>query len=257
MPDMNTLSVIIITRNEAADIRYCLESVKWANEIIVLDSGSSDQTVAICREYTAKVFSTDWPGYGIQKNRALQYATSEWVLSLDADERVSDDLRHQIQTAITQNTSDAYAIPFQSRFCGQVIKWGAWRSEKHVRLFKRSQGKFSDAIVHEKLLINGQIGQLTAPILHDSYKNFEEVLEKMNCYSTYGAELRLQQGNRGGLTIALLHGIWAFIKSYCLQLGFLDGKMGFILAISIAEGSYYRYLKLMLLAKQKPQREQI
>jgi glycosyltransferase involved in cell wall biosynthesis len=255
MPTMNTLSVIIITHNEAADIRHCLESVKWANEIIVLDSGSSDQTVDICREYTTQVFSTDWPGYGIQKNRALHHATEDWVLSLDADEQVSSDLQQQIQTAITQNTVDAYAIPFQSRFCGQVMKWGAWRSEKHVRLFKRNKGKFTDVLVHEKLLINGRMGQLTAPILHNSYKNMEEVLEKMNRYSTYGTEHRLQQGKRGGLMRALIHGAWAFIKSYGLQLGFLDGKMGFILALSIAEGSYYRYLKLMLLDKQPSRRK--
>jgi glycosyltransferase involved in cell wall biosynthesis len=246
---MNTLSVIIITRNEAQDIGACLESIKWANEIIVLDSGSSDETLPICRKYTRNVFSGDWPGYGIQKNRALQKATGQWVLSLDADERLSEALQLQIKTAITKNTVAAYAIPFQSRFCGKIIKWGAWRAEKHVRLFQRHKGKFTDAIVHEKLLINGPIEQLTAPIIHDSYKNFEEVLEKMNRYSTYGAQQRLAQHKRGGLTTALLHGMWAFVKSYCLQLGFLDGKMGFILAVAIAEGSYYRYLKLLLLSQ--------
>lgn len=241
------LSVIIITKNEAHDIRDCLESVRWANEIIVLDSGSTDNTIAICQEYTNKVFSTDWPGFGPQKNRALEKATGNWVLSLDADERIPPALQEEIKTAIQQNKYDAYSIPRQSLYCGKLIKYGAWHSKRHVRLFKRNCGKFDNALVHENIIITGKVGGLLNPMLHYTYQNLAEAIEKMNFYSSASALQRFNKGKKGGLFSAILHGGWAFLRSYFLQLGFLDGKAGFMLAVSNAEYSYYCYLKLMFL----------
>lgn len=245
----NSLSVIIITKNEAHDIQQCLDSVAWANEIIVLDSGSIDNTVEICRRYTDKVFETDWPGFGIQKNRALEKATHEWVLSIDADETVNHDLQQEILSTINSPEQDyaAYEIPRQSIYCGKLIKYGAWHQKAVIRLFKREKGRFDDAIVHENLIIDGKIGKLTNALIHYTYRNLDEMLEKMNLYSTLSAQRKNTKGKKGSLRAALLHGFWAFFRSYFLQRGFLDGKFGFMLAISNAEYAYYTYLKLMLL----------
>lgn len=251
---MPSLSVIIITKNEAQDIRNCLESIKWADEIVVVDSGSTDETVNICREYTDKVWVMDWPGYGIQKNRVLQQATSDWVLSLDADEQVSAELANEIKAAIQHKNYKAFAIPFQSTYCGTAIKHGAWHTKTHIRLFQRAGAKFTDAIVHENIIINGKIGKLKNHIIHHTYKNLEEVLDKLNRYTTYGAQLRFGQGKKGGMLSAIAHASWAFWRSYLFQLGFLDGAAGLMLAISNAEYCYYRYLKLMYLNKSSIQK---
>jgi glycosyltransferase involved in cell wall biosynthesis len=245
---MPKLSVIIIAKNEAHDIRDCLESIKWADEIVVLDSGSSDGTQAICREYTDKVFETDWPGFGPQKNRALQLATGDWVLSLDADERVTEDLHQEIINAIDSTQYVGFEIPRKSIYCGKLIKYGAWHSKAHLRLVKNGHGKFNDVIVHESLVVTGKIGNLKSPIMHYTYKNLDEAIEKLNRYSSASALQRYREGKRGGLCSALLHSWWSFIYGYFLRLGFLDGKEGFMIAVSNAEYCYYRYLKLMILS---------
>ncbi len=244
------LSVIIITKNEAHDIRQTLDTVRWADEIIVLDSGSTDGTPEICREYTDKVFITDWPGFGPQKNRALAYATGDWVLSIDADERVSGELRHEITTAMIQSQYSAYWIPCVSTFCGKLIKHGAWRSDRMVRFFKRDGARFSDDLVHEKIIVSGKFGSFTAPLWHDTYRDLNEMLEKINRYSTYSAEMRAARHMPSSLSKAIGHGFWAFFNSYFLKAGFLDGKEGFMLAVANGESSYYRYLKLMYLNQQ-------
>ncbi len=244
---MPRLSVIIIAKNEAHDIRQTLDSIRWADEIIVLDSGSTDGTAEICREYTDKVFITDWPGFGPQKNRALAYATGDWILSLDADERVSGELRHEIMEAMMQTKYDAYWVPRISTFCGKLIKHGAWRSDGIVRLFKHNFGHFSDDLVHEKVIVDGKVGQLSAPLWHDTYRDLTEMLEKVNSYSTYSAEMRAARHLPSSLGKAVGHGFWAFFSSYFLKAGFLDGKEGLMIAIANGESSYYRYLKLMYL----------
>jgi glycosyltransferase involved in cell wall biosynthesis len=243
---MGKLSVIIITHNEAHDIRRCLESVRFADEIIVFDSGSTDGTQAICREYTKKVFETDWPGYGKQKNRALQEATSEWILSIDADEWVSDTLHLEIASAIQSEKNDAYHIHFQMICFRRIIKHGAWR-KYHLRLFKKSRGKFDDALIHEKIILDGRIGRLTSPIFHETYRDLDEMLEKLNRYTTSAAKRRLQEGKIDHFAIVILNSFWIFFRAYILKLGFLDGKAGLALAFMSAEYCYYRYLKLCLL----------
>src|SRR5512135_1056383 len=157
---MGSLSVIIITKNEAADIRACLESVAWADEIIVVDSGSTDDTVAICKEFGAQVHVHDWPGFGVQKNRALGYATKDWVLSLDADERVTPELRDEIETVLRakRNMSDAYLVSRLSSFCGRFMRHSGWYPDLLPRLFKRSNARFSDDLVHERLIVDGETG---------------------------------------------------------------------------------------------------
>lgn len=244
---MATLSIIIITKNAADDIRRCLASVAWADEIIVLDSGSTDATVAICREYTSKVDTTDWPGFGKQKNRALAKASSDWVLSLDADEWLDPALATEIQATLKQPTASAYALPRCSKFCGQFIKYGAWGDDWVVRLFKRGSAEFSDDLVHEKLIVTGEVKRLKNWLWHDSCKNLETALQKVDSYSTLGAQMKWKQGKRTSLVGALGHGIWTFLKVYLFKRGFLDGRAGFVLSWVTAAGSYYRYLKLLYL----------
>ncbi len=245
------LSVTIITKNEENAIGDCLASVVWADELIVVDSGSTDKTVEICKSYGAKVLITDdWPGFGCQKNRALSLATNEWVLSIDADEKVSEKLRDEIQDAINTNQVNvAFRLPRNSSYCGQFILHSGWRPDYVTRLFPKLGAKFSDDIVHERILFEGEIKTLKEPLLHISYIDLEEVLDKTNRYSSDGAAMLYARGKRSSLSNAILHGFWAFVRTYFLRLGFLDGRIGFILAISNAETTYYRYLKLMLLSK--------
>lgn len=247
---MSRLSVILITKNEAHDLAECLKSVSWADEIIVCDSGSTDQTLEIARQFTHHVFSTDWPGFGPQKNRALAKASGDWVLSIDADERVTPELREEILTAIASNEpATAYSIPRTSLYCGQLIRFGDWRDDRVVRLFQRSRAKFSQSLVHESLEVEGSIAKLKTPLLHHAFKDLAEVLAKIDQYSTLGAQLHHQKGRSGSLTSALTHAFWTFFRGYFLRLGFLDGKAGFQLAVSNAEGCYYRYLKLSALCE--------
>lgn len=245
---MTTLSVIIITKNEAHDIADCLESVRWADEIIVVDSGSTDDTVAICQAYTDKVKVTDWQGFGVQKNRALAMATCDWVLSIDADERVTPQLKLAIQNAIEASSQTvAFSLPRLSSYCGKVIRYGDWRNDRVVRLFKRNTAQFSDSKVHESLQVSGSIAALHTPLIHYAFKDRAEVIAKMQQYSTLGAIQHFQAGKRASQSTALWHGAWTFIRGYILRCGFLDGAAGLQLALSNAKGCYYRYVKLAMM----------
>ncbi|OGR03243.1 MAG: glycosyl transferase family 2 [Deltaproteobacteria bacterium RIFOXYD12_FULL_50_9] len=247
-----TISAIIITKNEAVNIRKCLESLAWVDEIVVVDSGSTDETIAICREFTEKVYSHDWPGFGPQKNRALQYAVGEWVLSIDADERVSVPLREEISSVLLQPGRDAYEMPRLSSYCGRFIRHSGWRPDYVLRLFRRQRGRFSDNIVHERVLVDGPVGKLKNDLIHYSFRDLEQVLNVVNRYSSLGAEQKFKAGQRGGLGLAILHGLGNFLSTYFLQAGFLDGRQGLMLAISNAEGTYYKFLKLLYLGEKNP-----
>jgi hypothetical protein len=250
-----SLSVAIITRDEAHSVRACLESVAWADEIIVLDSGSTDATVEICTSLGARVEITDWPGFGAQKNRAIQHCRNDWILSLDADERVTPALRTEIEQAMALPQDQvAFRMPRLSSYCGRTMRHGGWWPDHVVRLFRRGHARFSDDLVHERLLVEGPIGTLKEPLLHESYLDLEEVLEKVNRYSSAGAQRLAGAGVRGSMTRAVSHGLWAFVRTYLLRAGFLDGREGLMLAISNAEETYYRYLKLMLLRRKQQHR---
>ena len=174
---MNTLSVIVITRNEQANLHGCLSSVKdIAHEIVVVDSSSSDDTLAIASSFNAVISSpTDWPGFGAQKNRALDMATQNWVLSIDADERLTQELRDEIQAVLSNPPGDCYAIPRRSYYCGRLINYSGWNPDFVSRLFKRGTARFSDHLVHEKLVITGSKQYLKQPMLHFSFIDFSQV----------------------------------------------------------------------------------
>jgi glycosyltransferase involved in cell wall biosynthesis len=248
-----TLSVIIITKNEEAAIGRCLESVAWADEIIVFDCGSTDRTVEISRSRGGKVTLTgDWPGFGPQKNRALSETTGDWVLSIDADEWVSPSLTEEIRQAINEPESNsAFEIPRLSSFCGRFMRHAGWRPDYVLRLFRRGYARFTEDRLHERVIADGRVGRLKGTLLHESFPDMEDVLDKLNRYSTVGAAMLREKGRRSGLVAALGHGMWTFLKTYFLHAGFLDGREGFMLSVSNAEGAYYKYVKLMLLARQK------
>lgn len=247
---MASLSVTVITKNEAHNIEACLRSVMFADQLVVLDSGSTDDTAAIARSLGAEVVcSADWQGFGIQKNRALALARCDWVLSLDADERVTPELQAEIQATLNAPAFDVYALPRLSSYCGQYMRHSGWYPDRVTRLFRRQAAQFSEDLVHERVVASRPVGQLHSPMLHESFRNFEAVLDKANRYSTAGALSLFSQGKQASLGKALGHGLWAFIRTYFLRCGFLDGRMGLVLAISNAEGTYYRYLKLWLLQR--------
>lgn len=243
----NKLSVIIIAKNEARNIRACLESVVWADEIIVVDSGSTDDTVAICKEFGAQVYVHDWPGFGAQKNRALGYASKDWVLSLDADECVTPESRQEIEKIMRETKFAGYAIPRLSSFCGRYMRHSGWYPDYVIRLFLRGKAGFSNDLVHERIVVEGEVGKLSHCLLHEPFHNLEQLLAKVNQYSTAGAEMLHKKGRDASLTQAVVHALWAFFRTYFIRAGFLDGREGFMLAVSAAEGTYYRYAKRVLM----------
>lgn len=238
------LTVIIISKNEEANIGRCLQSVRFADEIIVLDSGSTDNTMAIAKQYTNNVFMTDWPGYGVQKQRALSMAKGDWVLNIDADESVSEELQKEIKKAMTSGVADAYRIPIQMIFYNQPLKYSA-SPKRHIRLFKRENASFSKDIVHEKILLapNAIIGKVKNAIMHHSYQDVSHVLYKLNKYSSYSAKTRIESKKNIGLSRTLLNTSWMFFRCFVIQRGFLDGRLGFLFALFSAQGAFYRGIK--------------
>ena len=246
----NKLSITIITKNEAANIRACLESVAWADEIVVVDSGSIDATVDICKEFGARVYMHDWPGFGAQKNRALGYVTNDWVFSIDADERVTPELRAEIEASITEPSGHtAFRMPRLSSFCGKFIRHSGWYPDYVQRLFRRGSATFTDDLVHERLVASGSVGTLSFHLIHETFHDLESLLSKVNRYSTAGARMSSEKNISSSLKRAVVSALWAFFRSYVLRAGFLDGREGFMIAVSTAEVTYYRYAKLMLLNK--------
>lgn len=242
-----TLSVILITCNEAANIRACLESVAWADEIIVVDSGSTDDTVAIAAKAGARVYRHDWPGFGPQKNRALGYATGDWILSIDADERVPPALRAEIAQVLLSPDFDGYCCPRLSQFCGKFVRHGGWYPDYVLRLFRRGAGKFIDSLVHESVQIGGATARLKTPLLHYSYLTPEDVERKVEHYSTAAARQMFLAGCSSSLARAAASAGWAFVRTYLLRLGILDGRAGWGIACMNTRTSWLKYRKLAAL----------
>lgn len=247
--DAMRLSAIIITRNEADNIAACLESLSFADEIIVVDSGSTDETVDVALAAGATVERTrDWPGFGPQKNRALDLATGDWVLSLDADERVTPELAREIQTVLASPEHDAYEIARLSDFCGRFIRHGGWWPGYVLRLFRRGTARFTDTAIHERVAHRGPVGRLKRHLVHFPYPDLSTVLRKIDHYSSAAAAEMRGRGQRASIWSALGHGSWRFVRVYLLQRGFLDGRHGLVLALTAAAGSFFRYAKLMFLS---------
>jgi glycosyltransferase involved in cell wall biosynthesis len=243
------LSVIIIALNEAANIEDCLRSVSFADEVIVLDSGSHDGTPELARSLGAQVhLSSDWPGFGPQKNRALMLATNPWVLSLDADERVTPALAAQIQQAMAKGDSAAFEIPRLTQFCGRWIHHCGWTPDHVLRLFKRGHARFSDDLVHERvLMLKGSVARLSSPLLHYSYPTPSHYWRKLDLYSQAWARQNFARGRKSTMLRACLAGVVAFLRSYFFRLGLLDGAMGFAVCTMQAQAAFGKYFALYCL----------
>ena len=245
---MTRLSVVIVAKNEAANIVDCVKSCQFADEVIVVDSGSTDGTPDLARAEGARVLVTpDWPGYGPQNNRGIDLVTGDWFFSLDADERITPELAAEIRAAIAAGSCNGFRVPRSSMYCGRFIKHSGWTPDYTRRLARRGLGRFTEHYLHANLQVQGELGTLKNPIIHYSFRNLEAVLEKLNRYSSANARDMTTAGRKGSFARAVASGLWAFFRTYVLQLGFLDGRWGFMLAVSNAEGTYYRYLKLWLL----------
>jgi glycosyltransferase involved in cell wall biosynthesis len=246
---MPSLSIVIVAKNEALNIADCVKSARFADEVIVLDSGSTDGTAELARAEGARVVATDWPGYGPQNNRGIDMAGSDWFFSLDADERITPALAAEIRQAIDRPDIDGFRVPRVSMYCGRFMNHGGWRPDYTWRLARRGKARFTEHFLHAHLQVQGATGTLREPIVHYSFRSMEAVLEKLNRYSSASARDMTTAGRKGSLGRAVAHGLWAFIRTYFLRLGFLDGRWGFMLAVSNAEGTYYRYVKLWLLQR--------
>jgi glycosyltransferase involved in cell wall biosynthesis len=242
------LSAIIIAKNEAANIADCLDSVAFCDERIVVDGGSVDSTVEIARSKSARVATHEWRGFGEQKNYALTLAQGDWILSIDADERVSPALASAIQTAIASAGAVGYEFPRLSRFCGREMRHSGWYPDYVLRLFRRGCGRFTDDLVHERVICDGPLGRIGQPLHHFPVTRLEDALSRMDRYSTAGAQMLVASGRPVSFASGIGHGFWAFLRSYIVKLGFLDGREGFLLAVANAEGTFYRYMKAWLVA---------
>jgi glycosyltransferase involved in cell wall biosynthesis len=245
------LSAIIITRDEEANIAACLEALHFCDELIVVDSHSTDATVAIAERHGARVVTHAWQGFGPQKNFALSLARGAWVLSVDADERVSTELAHAITAAVRSPDFEAYEFPRLSSFCGRPMRHSGWYPDHVLRLFRRGAARFNDVLVHERVVYGGKIGRLAAPLVHHPVLRLEDALSRIDRYSTASAEAIVATGRRVSFMSGIGHGLAAFVRAYLLKAGFLDGAEGFLLAVANAEGSYYRYMKAWLARRQR------
>ncbi len=247
---MPRLSAVIITKNEAANIGGCLDSVAFADERIVVDSGSEDDTAAIAKAKGARVAIHPFSGFGAQKNFALSLAQGDWVLAIDADERVTPALARAIQRAIAEAQADGYEIPRLSSFCGRQMRHSGWHPDYVVRLFRRGTAHFTDHVVHERVLCQGTVARLDEPLLHTPVLRLEDALSRMDRYSTANAEMIVAAGRRTWFLTGVARGLYAFFNAYVLRAGFLDGREGFLLAVANAEGTYYKYMKAWLAGRR-------
>jgi glycosyltransferase involved in cell wall biosynthesis len=238
------LTAAVITLNEEDRLRACLESVAWADEIVVVDAESHDKTVQIAREFTERVIVRPWPGFAAQKNFALDHARGDWVFSLDADEEVSAELRQEMLAVLADPSAlEGYAVPRRNVFWGRWVRHGGLYPDWQVRLFRRGQARFVERDVHESVRVEGRVGRLRGALVHRSYRDVSDFLTRADRYSSLAAETWRRAGRRVGPAHLVLRPLGRFVGMYVLRLGFLDGWRGLLLA------SLYAYYVFMRAAK--------
>lgn len=244
---MNPISAVLIVHNEAANLPACLDSLDFCAEIIVVDSGSKDDTVQIARRHGARVVETHWRGFGPQKQFAVEQAGNDWVLCIDADERVSAPLRASILAVPPTPTFKAYRFARCNRFMGRYLRHGEGYPDWSLRFFDRRHAHWSDDAVHEKVVTDDAVGVLTGDLLHDSAESLENYLEKQNRYSTLAAARALAAGKRSSAAQLLLSPLLRFIKFYFLRGGLLDGLPGLVHILIGCHASFAKHAKLLFL----------
>jgi glycosyltransferase involved in cell wall biosynthesis len=248
---MPSLSAIVIAKDEARNIEACLDTLAFCDERIVVDSGSADATTRLAEGKGARVVSHPWTGFGAQKNFALSLATGDWVISIDADERIPAALAQEIRAAILRANVDGYEMPRLSTFCGRAMRHSGWYPDYVLRLFRRSRARFSDDVVHERVICEGPCGRLREALHHEPVLRLEDALSRMDRYSTANAEKLVASGRSVWFMTGIWRGLWSFMRTYILRAGFLDGREGFLLAVANAEGTYYRYMKAWLAGRRR------
>lgn len=251
--DRVTLSVTVITFNEEENLRDCLESVKWADEIIVVDSFSTDRTIEIAREYTDKIVQRKWPGHVEQKNFALEQATMDWALSIDADERVSPELAEEIKAVLAKPEHDVmgYSVPRKTFYLGRWITHGGWYPSRKLRLVRRGRARWSGTNPHDHLYADGPCADLRGDLYHFTYKDISDHLRRIDSYTSISARELHARGKGNALLHMLLNPPARFLRMYFLRLGFLDGMPGFILAALASWYVFLKYAKLWELQLQR------
>ncbi len=242
---METISATLITYNESHNIEEALQSLAWADEIVVVDSGSHDGTLEICRRFTDKVFHRDWTGFVDQKTFAVQQASHDWIFSLDADERPSADLQREIARLRSDGFPHAgFRIPRVAYFMGRWIRHGDWYPDYQLRLFDRRSARWQGGRVHESVRIEGESGMLRGEILHYTYRTLSDYLKRLEVYSALAAEDFRQRGKKSDGFKIIAHPLATFIKAYFLKRGFLDGVPGLMVACMGAISVFFKYSKL-------------
>lgn len=242
-----SIAAVIITKNEQDSLRDCLESLRWVDEIIIVDSGSTDNTETIAKEYTEHFYvNAEWPGFGKQKQLAQSYATSDWILAVDADERIDDTLRENILMMLENPPENTvYNLNELTWVFGRFLKHSGWYY-RHVRLYPNKLTKYNDNLVHESVIIPSgcQVAELDGDILHYSYQNLNHYLVKSAGYAKAWADQRQARGKKASLSQGIIHALGCFLKMYLLKRGFLDGKQGFLIAVLSAHSTFVKYADL-------------
>lgn len=244
------LSVAVITKNEEDKLPDCLRSVSFASDIVVVDSGSDDRTVEIAKEFRARVFIEEWKGYGLQISSAVKKCRHEWVLILDADERIPNETKDEISRILQCPSADAYSFPRKNYLHGRWIRHCDWWPDRVIRLVRKDKGRYPP-ITHSRWITEGTLSNAQCPIEHFSFSDYSEMLGTLNNYSTSTAIELLNEGKRANLLSPLYHGLGMFLKIYILKLAFLDGLDGFVIALTKAGGALFKYAKLIELQRNR------
>ena len=254
------LTAVLITLNAGDQLEDCLASVAFCDEIVVVDAGSDDDTVAIAERHGARVIRSEWRGFGPQKQFAVEQASHDWVLCIDADERVSERLRESLCAVLPATegsprgapTLATYRLSRCNKFMGRYLKHGEGYPDWCLRLFDRHRARWSDDPVHEKVIATGEVGSLSGDLLHESAESLDAYLAKQNRYSTIAAEAALAQGRRATVAHLLLSPLLRFVKFYLFRLGFLDGLPGLVHILAGCAASFAKYAKMLAFQRNSP-----
>lgn len=246
------ISACVITHNEAANIERCLRSLRFCDELLVIDARSADATRDIATSLGARVIERDWPGFRSQREFAMQAASHDWILFLDADEELADagaECIGRLRDEGSLARYDGYWLPRHNRYYDRYVLHGDWRSDRGIRLFDRRRARVAGREIHEHIAVEGRVTQIGAVVLHESYVDLDQQLAKLSRYATLMAECWFREGRRASVLACIFNPYWRFIRSYLLRFGVLDGWRGFVIATAEARYVREKYLRLLVLEK--------